>query len=65
MPEGEEYKELIRKIEEIENKLKELRVKTDERERLTSRFWKERAIYIAIIVGSISILLTIIMMLIL
>ncbi len=72
MPNGEEYKELIRKIEEIENRLKELRVRGEEREakyeekeKLIGRFWKERAVYIAIIVGSISILLTIIMMLIL
>jgi len=70
MPNGEEYKELIRKIEEIENRLKELRVRGEEREakyeekeKLIGRFWKERAVYIAIIVGSISILLTIIMML--
>jgi len=32
MPDGEEYKELRRKIEEIENKLKELRVRGEERE---------------------------------
>jgi uncharacterized membrane protein len=69
MPNGEEYKELRRKIEEIENKLKELRVISEEREkqiedreRITNRFWKERAVYIAIIVGSVSVLLTILMM---
>ena len=61
MPDGEEYKEL-RRIDEIENKLKELRVRGEEREKLTGKFWKERAVYIAIIVGSISILLTIIIM---
>jgi len=62
MPDGEEYKELRRKIEEIENKLKELRVRGEEREKLIGKFWKEIAVYIAIIVGSISILLTIIIM---
>lgn len=34
----------------------------EEREKLIGRFWRERAVYIAIIVGSISILLTFIMM---
>ena len=68
MPNEAEYKELRRKIEEIENKSKELRLRSGEREKqiedrekLTSRFWKERAVYIAIIVGSVSILLTIIL----
>jgi hypothetical protein len=42
----------------------ELKARYEEKERLIGRFWKERAVYIAIIVGSISILLTIIMMLI-
>jgi hypothetical protein len=42
----------------------ELKASYEEKERLIGRFWKERAVYIAIIVGSISILLTIIMMLI-
>jgi len=68
MPNEAEYKGLKKKIEGIENKLKELRVRSEEREKqiedrekLTGR-WKERAVYIAIIVGSVSILLTIIMM---
>jgi len=71
MPNEAEYKELKKKIEEIENKIKELRVRSEEREKqiedrekLTRRFWKERAVYIAIIVGSVSILLPIIMMII-
>ena len=42
----------------------ELKARYEEKERLIGKFWKERAVYIAIIVGSISILLTIIMMLI-
>jgi hypothetical protein len=42
----------------------ELKARYEEKERLIGRFWKERAVYIAIIVGSVSILLTIIMMLI-
>ena len=42
----------------------ELKVRYEEKERLIGRFWKERAVYITIIVGSISILLTIIIMLI-
>ena len=42
----------------------ELKARYEEKERLIGRFWKERAVYITIIVGSISILLTIIIMLI-
>jgi len=42
----------------------ELKARYEEKERLIGRFWKERAVYITIILGSISILLTIIMMLI-
>jgi len=42
----------------------ELKARYEEKERLIGKFWKERAVYIAVIVGSISILLTIIMMLI-
>jgi len=34
MPNGEEYKRLRRKIEEIENKLKGLRVRSEDREKL-------------------------------
>ena len=33
----------------------ELKARYEEKERLIGRFWKERAVYIAIIVGSISI----------
>jgi hypothetical protein len=60
---------LRRKTEETKNKLNELRLRSEEREKQiedrekqTSRFWKERAVYIAVIIGSVSILLTIIMM---
>ncbi|RJS82493.1 hypothetical protein CW713_05000 [Methanophagales archaeon] len=69
MSEEYEHKELRRRqekleseIKEIENRLKELRVRGEEREKLIGKFWKERAVYITIIVGSISILLTIIIM---
>ena len=48
-----------------EKEFQELKARYEEKERLIGKFWKERAVYIAVIVGSISILLTIIMMLIL
>ena len=47
-----------------EKEFQELKARYEEKERLIGKFWKERAVYIAVIVGSISILLTIIMMLI-
>jgi len=75
MPDEYEYKELRTRQEklesemkEIENRLKELRARSEEREakyeekeKLIGRFWRERAVYISIIIGSISILLTIIL----
>jgi len=52
--EFQEYKARYEEREELRGKL------IEEREKLIGRFWIERAVYIAIIVGSISILLMII-----
>jgi len=63
--EFQEYKARYEEREEQRGKLIEEREKLiGEREQIVSKFWRERAVYIAIIVGSISILLTLIMMLI-
>jgi len=65
--EGREPSERYVTIEEFlrwEKEFQELKARYEEKERLIGKFWKERAVYIAVIVGSISILLTIIMMLI-
>ncbi len=63
--EFQEYKARNEEREQQREKLIEQREELiEEREKMVNKFWKERAVYIAIIVGSISILLTIIMMLI-
>jgi len=63
--EFQEYKARYEEREEQRGKLIEEREKLiGEREELVSKFWKERAVYIAIIVGSVSILLTIMMIMI-
>ncbi len=63
--EFQEYKARYEEREEQRGKLIEEREKLiEEREKIVNKFWKERAVYIAIIVGSISILLTLTIMLI-
>jgi len=56
--EFQEYKARYEEKEEQRGKL------IEEREKIVNKLWKERAVYIAIIVGSVSILLTIMLIMI-
>ena len=69
----EEYKELVERYEKLEKEYKEdlfklkkqiqeQRAREEERDKLKDRLWTERIVYITIIIGTVSILTTIIVM---
>ncbi len=68
-----EYKELVAKYEKLKEEYKEdlfklkkqfqeQMAREEEREKLVSRLWTERIVFVTIIIGAVSILVTIILM---
>ncbi|MDI6810307.1 MAG: hypothetical protein QMD80_01265 [archaeon] len=62
----EEYEkreaEVREQIFKLRKQLQEQRAREEERDKLKDRLWTERIVYITIIIGALSILMTIIMM---
>ncbi len=55
----EEYMEGMHKLKK---EIQEQRARDEERQKLINRLWMERVVYISIIIGSVSILTTLIVM---